>query len=105
VNGTQARLYASVMRRHGRPGYHDRPMRCQPSTAERDGLEPRLEPPEADGRVIFETRDAAVAAIAEFAANGSRTMEPYPCKRSRTGHWHIRVATAQVTREDGGTQP
>jgi hypothetical protein len=105
VNADQARLYAAVMRRHGRPGYHGRPMRCVPSTAERDGSTPRLEPEAADNRVIFVDRDHAEAAVAEFTAAGSHPMEPYPCKRSRTGHWHIRVTTAQVTREDGGTQP
>jgi hypothetical protein len=84
---------AAVIARHARHRA-DRPLRCRPSAEERreraQGVVPRVrrERPGSDWKYIYDTAAAAEAAAAEFAAAGER-MRPYPCARSRTGHYHL----------------
>lgn len=84
---------AGVVARHAR--HRDgRPIRCKPAAEERreraQGVVPRVrrEGPGSDWKVIYDSAAAAEAAAAEFAAAGER-MRPYPCARSRHGHYHL----------------
>jgi hypothetical protein len=84
---------AEIAARHGRPGRHG-PVRCRPGAEElrerAQNITPRTarERPGSDGKVIYDTREAADAAAAEFAADGY-PVRPYPCARSKHGHWHL----------------
>lgn len=65
-------------------------MRCIPSRAELAGEAPRRNSPGNDGKVIYDSREVAEAAIAEMNALGWVPQRSYACPRKTTnGHWHI----------------
>lgn len=79
--------------RHARQGRHG-PVRCRPGVEElrerAQQVTPRVarERPGSDWKVIYDTRATADAAASEFAADGY-PVRPYPCARSKRGHWHL----------------
>lgn len=84
---------AAVIARHARRRA-GRPLRCRPAAEELREREQAITPrvrrarPGTDWKYIYDTRGAAEAAAAEFAAAGER-LRPYPCARSRHGHYHL----------------
>jgi hypothetical protein len=65
----------------GGPQY-GQPMRCK-----RGGGE--LYPSGSDGKVIYDTEAAARAAASALELLGMERQSPYPCPRSRHGHYHL----------------
>jgi hypothetical protein len=83
---------ACVIRRYARLLPNGNPTRCWPSKAERCGAAPRLMKSGTDDKVIYDTLDAATWAGMELGAICDTRFRPYPCARSRRGHYHLRTA-------------
>lgn len=43
----------------------------------------------SDGKVIYDNLELAQAAAAAFLRIEGKRLEPYPCKRSTHGHYHL----------------
>ena len=78
-----------IVERHARLLPSGKPTFCTPSFAERVGAVPRKQAASADGKVIYDDRQAADTAARELEAAGARPMRSYVCKRSRHGHCHL----------------
>lgn len=84
---------AEVVRRHARP----RPTRpgwveCTLSRAEMEGHRPRRVTSGTDGKVLFDTREAAEACARELEALAGNPQRAYHWPRRRAGHaghWHL----------------
>ncbi|HLL69080.1 MAG TPA: hypothetical protein VK453_25695 [Micromonosporaceae bacterium] len=88
-----------VLRRYARLGSNGDPARCFPGWSEHNGIAPRVSHPGNDGKVIFNTKEAAEAAAGELARlPGGRPGHAYPCARSKRGHHHIASGPARATR-------
>lgn len=70
-----AEARARIMSQYGRISTGNRPMVC---------------PPGREGKVIFDTREAAEAAEAALRRDcGSKPQRIYECDRSKHGHLHL----------------
>jgi hypothetical protein len=56
-----------------------------------------------DGKVLFDSLDAAESCARVLQHAGSDPMYPYLCKRSEKGHWHL--ATEPPPGEQKPTSP
>lgn len=86
---------------YGRRG----PMRCWPGAEEKrerreqvHGRNGFRERPGSDGKVIYDTVELAEEAAAAFALLGA-VQRPYPCSRSRHGHYHLTDARPRGERD------
>lgn len=87
---------SEVLHRHARLGNGGRPIFCTPSRAELAGVVALRQSRGTDGKVIYDTREAAEAAARELEALGARHLRSYLCGRSRSGHFHLATATRSV---------
>ncbi len=100
----------AILARHARLNRHGTPIRCQPGAEElrerRERVTARVsrERPGTDWKVIYDSRAAAEAAAAEFAAAG-HGFRSYPCARSRSGHYHLTTEPTAGHREAGHPAP
>ncbi|WP_143172017.1 hypothetical protein [Pseudonocardia thermophila] len=78
-----------VVARHARLQRNGRPVFCTPSRAELDGTVALRQGRGTDGKIIYETREAAEAAARELEQLGARPLRAYRCNRSRRGHYHL----------------
>lgn len=83
---------SEVLHRHARLGAAGRPVFCTPSRAEIAGVVALRQGRGTDGKVIYDTREAAESAARELEALGARTLRSYLCGRSRRGHFHLATA-------------
>lgn len=79
----------AVVARHARMQRNGRPVFCTPSRAELSGTVALRQGRGTDGKVIYETREAAEAAARELEELGALAMRAYRCNRSRSGHYHL----------------
>lgn len=82
----------AIVRRWARLTAGGQPMQCWPSRAELAGE--RVAPERDDGKVIFDDARAAAGCAGELYVDGGSLQVPYPCARSRHGHYHLRRAGA-----------
>lgn len=64
-------------------------IKCTPSQDELSGVAERRAHKGGDYKVIYDTREAADACGKELESVGLDPQRPYPCTRSRKGHWHL----------------
>jgi hypothetical protein len=79
-----------IIRRYARLLPSGKPIRCTPSLDEIRGITPRKALPGTDRKIIYDDRERAEWAAREmFSICGERQV-PYPCRRSASGHFHLR---------------
>ncbi|GAB0105842.1 hypothetical protein JMUB6875_48240 [Nocardia sp. JMUB6875] len=73
-------------------------MRCTPGKRESDGRAPRMMSAGTDGKLIYDDRRSANAAAKAFEQFDGIPLRPYPCRRSRHGHFHLTTDGARMRR-------
>ncbi len=85
-----ARLWKSTKRKGA-------PMVCIPSKEEKRLF--RKSPEANDGKIIFDSREAAEAAARELEALGSKPMRSFACPRSKNDHFHLTTDGPRARKE------
>lgn len=85
---------SAVLHEHARLTSRGRPVFCTPSREEIAGVVALRQGRGTDGKVIYDTREAAEAAARGLETLGSRALRSYRCGRSRSGHFHLATDTA-----------
>jgi hypothetical protein len=88
----------AVIHEHARMGRHGKPIFCKPSRAEREGVEPRKQGPRTDGKPIYDTREIADEVARLLEPLGAGPLRPFPCNRSRNGHFHLTGDRGRINR-------
>lgn len=82
------RVRASIIKQYARPlwsGSDNKPMRCKAGKDERGGGLLA-----AEGKIIYDSLEQAQAAAdAMWRLLHERRQFPYPCERSKHGHYHL----------------
>lgn len=87
---------SAVLHEHARLTARGRPVFCTPSREEIAGVVALRQGRGTDGKVIYDTREAAESAARELETLGARALRSYICGRSRSGHFHLATDTAHM---------
>lgn len=79
----------SIIDRHARLSRNGIPTLCFPSRLELSGKGVRKERPGTDGKIIYDSREAAEACARDLEAAGYAPQYAYTCGRSKHGHHHL----------------